>query len=173
MSTIRQRLGNVIAWVGFAALIFGVLPLTTLFLASVWEEMIQEQPKIFILPCEKIDETLTNFSDLVDAGFDADRCPASREVGYLRYKGVVGGATYRGQANFFYGYDDKISEHSVKEKLAAKGVGYSYRTWSRLYSYFFEPTAALSSLWVLCLILNYIFYGSARVLPWKPLRGDG
>ena len=153
MSTIKQRLGNVITWIGFAALICGVLPLATLFLANAWEEMIQEQPKIFILPCEKIDETMLDFSDLVDDGFEADRCPTSREVGYLRYKGVVGIATFRRQANFFYGYNDTISEHSVKEKLAAKGVGYSYRTWSRRYSDVFDPTAALSSLclpgWVL------------------------
>jgi hypothetical protein len=58
MSTIRQRLGNVIAWVGFAAFTCGALPLAVVTGGQVWETAIQEQPKITVAECNWVTPSL-------------------------------------------------------------------------------------------------------------------
>ena len=62
--------------------------------------------------------------------------------------------------------------HNVIGWLANREVGYSYRRFY-IHSDWYEMLVILTGLWVVILVINYIFYGSARVLPWKPLRGDG
>ena len=58
---------------------------------------------------------------------------------------------------------------NVKRWLADREVGYSYR---RFYipNYEEEMLLTLTGLWAFILVINYTFYGSARILPWKPLR---
>jgi hypothetical protein len=220
MSTIRQRLGNVTAWIGFAALIFGALPLAVLTGGSIWEAEIQEQPRIIVGKCDwvtplvvedlfpdensdppsKSSAEMTVSEDgheihelvgrFVEIGFEPEKCGLDYEPNPLDPFERAGQRVitpddafafvmWNDQPYFFYGKYEVLEtkyfnpHHNVKRWLADREVGYSYRTWRRPYNDVFEETAALSSLWVLCLVLNYIFYGSTRILPWKRLRGDG
>ena len=194
MSTIRQRLGNVIAWVGLAALICGVLPLTVLTAGSIWEAEIQTQPSITVGECSLFSsdadqERKETLSNLVRMGFEPERCNLDYESNLPGpHKRAFERALISGQAfalvmwddqpYFFYDSKEVLESkysnphHNIKRWLSDRKIGYSYRRF-HIHSDWYAVLVIMTGLWIFILVINYIFYGSARVLPWKPLRGDG
>ena len=168
MTTVRQRLGNVLAWVGFACFLFGVVPMVVIAAGYIWETKIQEQPSAvtnvscnYLLDASEQDsDAAKSIATIEKHGLDLERCGT---------EGVdrVGIAIYDGEDYYFYLKSYQSTDDYIKQRLAWQDVGYSYRNWKKLFKKFADGLFFTAAAWLLSLILNYIFFGSARFLPWK------
>lgn len=168
MTTVRQRLSNVLAWVGFACFLLCVVPIAVITAGYIWETVIQEQPSAvanvscnYLLDYSEQDSDKAKFiAKMEKDGLDLERCGT---------EGVdrLGIAMYGGEPYYFYLKSYQSTDDYIKQRLAWQDVGYSYRNWKKLFKKFAEGLFFIAAAWLLSLVLNYIFFGSARFLPWK------
>ena len=158
---VKQRLGSVLAWVGFACFLFGSLPLAVLTTGSIWETEIFEQPEVKTMSCSDAKEQRGDnwllFATMGFSDFEPDFCSSTD---------WVGSATFGGEEYLFYGSSSEIQSRTVLAKLAVLDVGYSDpRFWvdRELYNLW----ALLAGVWLPLVIIRYILLGSAPLLPWK------
>ena len=168
MTTVRQRLSNVLAWVGFACFLFGVVPIAVVTAGHFWETKIQEQPSAvtnvscnYLLDASEQDsDEAKNIANIEKHGLDLERCGT---------EGVdrVGIAIYDGEDYYFYLESYQSTHDYIKQRLAWQDVGYSYKYWKNGFRAIEKFFIFIATAWLLSLVLNYIFFGSARFLPWK------
>lgn len=147
MTTMKERLSNVIAWVGFASLLF-------LLLAAVlvlWDAS-REKPKLIgQVSCE--DAEVKKYANyLVIENYTPSDCEYGATLYRWEYKDTVYGYVSLGdRGSYLFVADTNIDgyRHSIGEKVAESIVPWAL------------------PLWLLSLVSNYILFGSARVLPWK------
>ena len=162
----RERLANVLAWVAFLSLVFGVIPFAAMFIGYQLEEL-QIQPKFKTLTCEEIQDSDSDYQDLLskyegalESGvklsgiivekFDPEKCRIAGSGTAIRWiRGMEVGLIY---AN--------LSEAQVYERLG-------YRTFFRNISNArYEWTMLLASPWLPIVLLLYVTTGKFRILPW-------
>jgi hypothetical protein len=153
---VKHRLSNVLAWMGFVALV-GVLPFILMIPGVIWEKY-QETPVIENNDCYSWRDMANNDNWLIseDAeGFNFDQCEANGGWAVKwSYKGEKGWA----YTNRYYRPKDYLP-------------GYN-RPWSDAARDFDGLFSVALPTWIVILVINYIFWGSMRILPWKKVSDD-
>ena len=110
MITVKQWLGSVFAWIGFACFLFGSLPLAVLTIGSIWETEILEQPDVKTMSCleakEQHDDNWLLFATLGFSDFEPDFCGSTD---------WVGSATFGGEEYLFYGSSSEIQSRTDRK----------------------------------------------------------
>ena len=174
---IASRLGNVFAWFGFALLVVGATTFPILGVGAIWETQIQEKPVWgSVESCadasekkQKIadwDETLesdprlelsSDIYELLDSqrlkysSFNSDRC--NRVFDHAR------SYQFKDKSRWFYGMEFSLTGYRFE-----RSGGLGYTTW---FSDTFPSSLLALSSWVVIILLNYLLWGAARILPWK------
>lgn len=176
---IASRLGNVFAWFGFALLAVSATTFPILGLGAIWETQIQEKPVWGpVESCagaadnkQKLAEIFENFEEKLESdpghrynkdaykrldklriqysSFDSDKC--NRKQGHARHYQL------KQKSGWYYGRQIELKWAHQKRELG-------YVTW-------FSETLPISlfalASWLIIILLNYILWGAARVLPWR------
>jgi hypothetical protein len=151
MTTMRERISNVIAWLGFGCLL--ILPVGVGGLAY---DQFREKPLLIgeVQSCREIQRS-TNAS--LKAAYthlvDLEECSLYNDyAARWSYKGVTFGLTDDRAwliNTLRYGIDIPGYTHNVGTDVADLIVPWAL------------------PLWLISVIANYILFGSARVLPWR------
>ena len=156
MDGVKHRLGNVLAWMGFVALL-GVLPFILMIPGLIWEGN-QEEPVTERNDCYSWRDMVNNDNWLIseDAeGFNFDQCEANGGWAVRwSYKGDKGWA----YTDRYYRPQDSVP-------------GYN-RPWTDAARDFDGLFSVALPTWIVILLINYIFWGSMRILPWKKISDD-
>ena len=157
MDGVKQRLGNVLAWIGFVALL-GVLPFILMIPGLIWEGN-QEEPRIRRESCldwrDIKEPPVYDPLGLYPPGFNYKECRASGLWGvWWEYKDKSGWA----YTDRYYRPQDYVP-------------GYN-RPWSDAARDFDGLFSVALPTWIVILVINYIFWGSMRILPWKKVSDD-
>lgn len=145
MTTMKERISNVIAWAGFSGL--AVMALTLIVL--VWD-LSRDKPELIAeVRCENAD---VGYENLFVENYTRSDCVGGATLYKWEYKGTVYGYVSAGDSGsylFFAGSNIDGYTHDVGRKVAETGFPWGL------------------PLWLISAALNYIFFGSARLLPWK------
>ncbi|MDA7595881.1 hypothetical protein N8723_03855 [Luminiphilus sp.] len=172
---IASRLGNVFAWFGFALLVVGATTFPILGVGAIWETQIQEKPVWgSVESCADvsddkqkiadIDETLESdpskklTSDQFEwldrmrlkySSFDSDLCEEWTHARHSQFKDKSGWR-YGGEVGLSgnYGLDRDLG----------------YVSW---FARAFPISLLTLASWLVIILLNYLLWGAARILPWK------
>ena len=157
MTTMKERISNVIAWVGFVSLLLVVCSASVHF----WYQSIEKPELVLLETCQKFDTVeYWNENPLrseVAKKFSSEsqlkRCKSDfKSIALWYYKGdavVLTGSAY--QISTLYGVDHRFD-------------GFTYINTAKVVENVHLPALPL---WLISTVLNYIFFGSARLLPWK------
>ena len=149
MTTMKERISNVIAWAGFSGL--AVMALTLIVL--VWD-LSRDKPELIAeVRCENAD---VGYENLFVENYTPSECVEAAWYGgslfKWEYKDTVYGYVSSGVlGRFLYFADDNIDgyTHGVGREVAETTVPWAL------------------PLWLISAVLNYTLFGSARLLPWK------
>ena len=151
MTTMKERISNVIAWVGFGCLL--ILPVGVGGLAY---DQFREKPRLTgeVQSCREIQRsTSANLKVTYSHLVDLEECSLyNYYAARWSYKGVTFGLTgYRPWLinSLGYGIDIPGYTHNVGTDVAQSTVPWAL------------------PLWLISIVLNYILFGSARLLPWR------
>ena len=163
----RGRLANVLAWVAFLSLLFGVIPLGAMLIGYQLEEL-QTKPSFETLTCEEIQDpdsdyqrVFAGYEDLLEAGavprgvimekFDPEKCRIAGSGKVIWW----GRGT---EIGFIYA---NLSKAQVYERLG-------YRTFFHDFSRSrWQGTNVFASPWLPIVLLLYVTTGRFRILPWR------
>lgn len=157
MTAMKERISNVIAWVGFVSLLVVVCSASVHF----WYQSIEKPKRVLLETCEEFDtpeywNENTLFAAVVKK-YSSDKqlelCKLkSNWVSMWYYKSDVVVLTGRQSSiRWLWDVDHKID-------------GFTYIDTEEIFE-FFIPIAL--PLWLISIVLNYILVGSARLLPWR------
>ena len=159
----RSRLANVLAWIGFLSLIFGVIPFTVIATGPTIERALQEQrgkPAFFEVSCQSWNaerQQATGKKKLMLDNFDPHKCRKSGS-------GVAWGWHIKDQPLSAGTWGWLYEAASLEEAVKQAGFG----------SYFYGISGDRKALtffaaipWLPIGIILYIFTGSFRILPWR------
>jgi hypothetical protein len=151
MTTMKERISNVIAWLGFGCLL--ILPLGFGGLAY---DQFSEKPLLIgeVQSCREIQRsTNANLKAAYSHLVDLEECSLYKNyAARWSYKGVTFGLTadVSWRINRLgYGIDIPGYTHNVGTDLSGLIIPWAL------------------PLWLISVVLNYILFGSARLLPWK------
>jgi hypothetical protein len=179
---IAGRLGNVFAWLGFALLAVSATTFPILGGGAIWETQIQEKPvwgpvescadagdnkqklaKIFKQLEQKSESDPSQDSSNKDAYEKLDRL----RISYSSFSGDNCDKTwdharhyqFKEKSGWYYG-----TEYSLRSSRDRSNSELGYVSW---FSETFPiPLLAFAS-WLVIILLNYLLWGAARILPWK------
>ena len=146
MTTMKERIGNVIAWLGFSCLLVLVLAAVVV----LWDAN-REKPKLIgRVACE--DQEIKKYANLFTKNYQGYRCKRGATLYKWEYMeaayGVVSWSNLGGYLDTASSNIDGYT-HDVGREVAETTVPWA------------------SPLWLISLISNYILFGSARLLPWR------
>lgn len=146
MTTMKERISNVIAWVGFGCLLVMALTVSVL----LWD-LSREKPELIgEVRCEEADKK--KYENLFLENYKPSDCSRNKLLTKWQYKGdVYGYVGYDSRLLFAQSNIDGYSEHGIGE-----GITENIIPWAL-------------PLWLISLVSNYILFGSARLLPWRKL----
>ena len=144
MTTMKERISNVIAWVGFSS--FVVMALA--FSVFVWD-LSRDKPELIAeVRCEDAD--VKKYGNLFLENYHPSDCSWGKRLSKWQYKGdIYGYVGYDSSLFFAESNIDGYSMHGIGEPIT-EGI---------------IPWAL--PLWLISLVSNYILFGSARLLPWR------
>ena len=162
----RGRLANVLAWVAFLSLLFGVIPLGAMLIGYQLEEL-QTKPSFETATCGEMQapdsdyqRIFADYEDLLEAGaesdvimekFDPEKC---RVAGSGKVIWWVRGT----EVGFIYA---NLSKAQVYERLGYRtffqDISNSRKEWTMLFALPWLPLA----------LLLYVTTGNFRILPWR------
>jgi len=156
MTTMKERISNVIAWVGFV----GMLLVATTVAVGIWYES-REKPELVLLEKCKTFDTAEYWNE--NALFAAVAKKYSSETQLERCK-----EKYNSIAMWYFKEDVVVLTGPRFDidslwYVAKKIDGFTYVSKSDLRQFFWFGLP----LWLISAVLNYILFGSARLLPWK------
>jgi len=167
-----ERLGNVFAWLGFVCLTMGVIPFAVYALELDISTESWRAEQFFQIRCDQL-EGEGEVGGLPTAGaatFDQNKC----------HLGGAGVATFwwelDGSENYGWIYTDlETAKQSSNFLHVTSGLSQSLfsaanRILATLSDYAVgnsELTLILTLLWPVLLIVNYLFWGGFRILPWR------
>jgi hypothetical protein len=144
MTTMKERISNVIAWVGFN----GFVVMALAFSVSVWDLNRDKPELIEEVRCEDADGK--KYENLFLENYQPSDCSSGQLLSKWRYKGAVYGYVgYSSRLLFAESNIDGYSMHNIGENVAESIVPWAL------------------PLWLISIVLNYILFGSARLLPWR------
>ena len=155
-SGVKHRLSNVLAWMGFVALL-GALPFILMIPGLIWEGN-QEEPSTRYETCTKWrgmpDQPPLSgyYRDTKPPGFNYEECIGKTFGVWWDYKGETGWA---------YTHSPRRPQSYVP--------GYR-REWLDAGEVFFDLAVISLPTWIVILVINYIFFGAFRALPWKRIE---
>ena len=157
----KDRIGSVLAWTGLFSLVFGVIPSIVLFVGYQLEER-QVQPDLTVLSCDAIEASIEDFR--ADYGttlkpnfmqaYNPEKCRTVGRGSAVAWVWVGEPTTY----GFIY---ENLTEEQIFKRLG-------YRTFfHQLSSERYKLTLLAGAPWLPIVFLSYIFWGGARILPWR------
>lgn len=152
MTTMKERIGNVIAWLGFSCLL-----ILSVGVGGLAYDQFREKPVLIgkVLSCKEIQRSTMNhrqriaFRRLVDL----ESCSY--------YDEYAARWSYKG---FTFAFTDRRASPIGKLGDSIDIPGYAHNVGTD-FAKSIIPWA--SPLWLISLISNYILFGSARLLPWR------
>jgi hypothetical protein len=157
MTTVKERISNVIAWVGFASLLMVVCTSSFHF----WYQSLEKPELVLLESCEEFDTVeywnsnplLSAVAKKFSSESQLERCKSdSKYISMWYYKDdvvVLTGSGY--MINSLRSVDEHFDGFIDIDTYEAFDL--------------FIPTTL--PLWLISVVLNYILFGSARLLPWK------
>ena len=144
MTTMKERISNVIAWVGFSGFVVTALVLTVL----IWDLSRAKPELIETVRCEDADGK--KYENLFLENYHPSDCSSGLLLSKWQYKGAVYGYVgFNSRLLFAESKIDGYDMHGIGEGLTERAVPWTL------------------PLWLISLVLNYILFGSVRLLPWK------
>ena len=147
MAVMKERISNVIAWVGFASLLSVLLAVVLV----LWDAS-REKPKLIGQVACKDAEVKKYANYLFIENFTPSDCMYGATLYRWEYKDAVYGyVSVSDSGSYLYYADANIDgyTHSIGEQFADSIVPWAL------------------PLWLISFISNYILFGSPRVLPWR------
>ena len=161
-----ERVYTVIAWIGLASLIFGVIPYLSMSVGYFLEEQ-QVKPTFLRLSCHAIETELQEYQsdygvvlaqDFLDT-YDPKECVRKGQgvaTVWIRHEEPS-------SHGFLYGY---FSEDDFLKELGYRPFFHNVSEDRWFY------TLLLALPWLPLVLLLYIVTGSPRILPWKQVTND-
>ena len=164
----KERLTNVLAWLGFLCLLFGVLPLGAMAIGYQLEAM-QDKPTLQTLTCKEIEAPDSEYQRLYRAIEAAEKGGSPASSGSIeKYNPQICRVAGSGTATQWQrGSDHGFIYANLSVEQAYERLG--YRTFFHALSkerWVF--TACIAAFWLPVALLLYLWTGSPRPLPWKP-----
>ncbi len=150
MTNMKERISNVIAWVGFGSVIALVLSFLIFFFDSV-----RDQPELYAkaISCSELKRTDDGLLAGLYAEVDLNECGNYQSAAVWKYRGE------------HYGIITASPSYSESPyAIASELPGYTHGTGERILE---SVVPWALPLWLISAILNYILFGSARLLPWQ------
>lgn len=147
MTTMKERISNVIAWVGFICLLISILSAV----AVLWD-INREKPKLIgQVSCEAA-EAKNHSNSLFIENYSPSDCTYGATLYQWEYQDTVYGIVTLGDHGGYLFYADLNIDgytHGIVEDIVESIVPWAL------------------PLLLISLVLNYILFGSARLLPWR------
>lgn len=152
MTTMKERISNVIAWVGFSCFVALALSLIIVVVDSAREKPAQMGEELLCADIKRWNNPI--ITGIYDDIVDLDKCASYGEyVAQWKYRGESYGVTglFASSVNSISAVAWQIPNytHGVGEDIADSVVPWAL------------------PLWLISIVLNYILFGSARLFPWK------
>ena len=164
----KERLTNVLAWLGFLCLLFGVLPLGAMAIGYQLEAM-QDKPTLQTLTCKEIEAPESEYQRLYRAIEAAEKGGSPASSGSIeKYNPQICRVAGSGTATQWQrGSDHGFIYANLSVEQAYERLGYRtfFHALSRERWVF---TAWIAAFWLPVALLLYLWTGSPRPLPWKP-----